>query len=226
MELTALSAHTGTIGPMNAPNTTTQDQRNALADDLNDLVRQLRQTPVTATTLTGPGASAFTAGIVYVIDVLRRHETVRSSGPCAQRSTHPPHLELHGDHLNACHGQRATCANCDDLHCMGCVMREVHDTCEHDCPDCGPGQAGPNPDLWTQFTHTLTDTAPGPITPKQVKVCRDTAEIAQENYQTGGWDFTTALGFLHANLTPYVGTSMATSLTAWILHQPLTPTEK
>lgn len=32
--------------------------------------------------------------------------------------------------------QNLTCPNCDDRHCMDCVMRYVHDTCVDDCPQC------------------------------------------------------------------------------------------
>lgn len=70
-------------------------------------------------------------------------DRVSVSGPCELRKPHDPHVFFDGVIDNAgnrcmwsCPGQASNCANCDDRKCMSCVLREWHDVCEDDCPEC------------------------------------------------------------------------------------------
>lgn len=74
-------------------------------------------------------------------------------GLCELNKPHPPHeFEWGSGAIWSCPGQRARCRNCDDRQCMGCVARDYDHTCQHDCPDCGPGAGALEPAKpeWTQ----------------------------------------------------------------------------
>lgn len=38
--------------------------------------------------------------------------------------------------------------NCDERKCMSCVMRELHDACQDDCPSCCPTPPPADPEYW------------------------------------------------------------------------------
>ena len=66
---------------------------------------------------------------------------IQTTGRCDLRVPHDAHtftahtFETHVSGWH-CYGQYAECANCDDVKCMDCRTRTLHEACAYDCPEC------------------------------------------------------------------------------------------
>lgn len=62
--------------------------------------------------------------------------------PCGFRSSNLDNIRKHvADRVPVDPG---SCCNCGGRRCMACVLREIHDVCVDDCPDCCEGAVNPD----------------------------------------------------------------------------------